>query len=301
MKRATIGSLLLGLTLVAAPAWTQEVIGGHDETSEVMAPMWATGAPTPGIAPALAATHLLVSEVIVTPTPAELVEIHNPLGVPVDLTNVYLTDAWFSPSAGVINSYHLIPSGTLVITTNTDFAVRFPAGSSIPAGGTIVVALYGPGVDSTFGAGTADYEVTSVSPSIPDMINVGNNVPPISANATTLTNGSEFIMLFYWDGASDNVCDIDYVTWGSSSGTSRVDKTGLAIDGPDGDAAATPYNPDTPIASQSNVTAPGGGSSVARVAGPEGVETLVGGNGCVPGGPTPVLRPSWGKIKSLYR
>lgn len=302
MQRATTVLAVVATALLAPMALhAQQVVGGHDETSESSAAVWATGAPTPGTAPLLVADHLLVSEVVVTPTPAELVEIHNPTGADVDLTNYYLTDAWFVPTPGSPTSYHLLPTGTLQVTTNTDFVMRFPAGATIPAGGTIVVALYGPGVDSTYGAGTADYEITSVSPTIPDMINVGNNTPPIAANATTLTNGSEFIMLFYWDGESDNVCDIDYVTWGTSSGTSRVDKTGQAVDGPDADAVATPYNADTPVAAQSAVTAPGAGSSTARVAGPEGVETLVGGNGCILGGPTPNQKTTWGGLKLIYR
>ncbi len=283
----------------ALPALAQQMIGGHNETSEPNAGLWAVGPLSPGVVPPLAAAHLLVTEVVVTPTAHEMIEIHNPSAAVVDLSKYYLTDAWFVTPP--VNSYHLLPTGTFSITTNTDFCMRFPAGATIPAGGTLVIALYGPGIDSTFGAGTADYEITSVSPLIPDMVNVGNNVPPIGAGATTLTNGAEFIMLFYWDGVSDNVCDIDYVTWGASSGTSRVDKTGLAVDGPDADAIATPYFPDSPIAGQSAVTAPGAGSSVARTGGAEGAETPSGGNGCLPGGPTPALQSTWGQLKLLYR
>jgi hypothetical protein len=302
MRFASILSVLVILAVAAvAPAGAQQVFGGHDETSEPNAGLWTVQGLTPGTAGPIAAAHLLVTEVAVTPTPVELIEIHNPGGSAVDLTNYYLTDAWFVPAGGSPSAYHLLPSGTFQITTNTDFCVRFPAGASIPAGGSLVIALYGPGVDSTFGAGTADYEITSVSPGIPDMINVGNNNPAIGAGATTLTNGSEFIMLFYWDGVSDNVCDIDYVTWGPSSGTSRVDKTGLAVDGPDGDAIPTPYFNDTAIAAQSSVTAPGAGFSVERTGAAEGAETPTGGNGCIAGGPTPTRTRTWGEVKTIYR
>ncbi len=94
---------------------------------------------------------------------------------------------------------------------------------------------------------------------------------------------------------------MDYVTWGASSGLSRVDKTGLATDGPDGDAIATSYNPDTPIASQSAITPNSTvGTSAARLGGVEGVEGS-GGNGCIPGGPTPTIKSTWGKVKTIYR
>lgn len=284
---------VVALTL-AVPAGAQQVIGGHNETSELNTG-WATGMPSVGTAPVLTGAHLLLTEIIVTPTTNELIEIHNPGSTAVDLSKYYLTDSWFVP--GPV-SYHSLPAGPPALGSNTDFIVKFPTGASIGAGQTIVVALYGPGVDSTFGAGQADYEITSVSAAIPDMVNASTQ--NLTANATTLTNGSEFVMLFFWDGASDNVCDVDYVTWGTSSGTSRVDKTGLSVDGPDGDALATSYNADTPIASQSAVTAPGAGSSVARIAGAEGVEGT-GGNGCVSGGPTASDRSTWGKVKVLYR
>ena len=290
---------VLGIVVAAAPAGAQQIFGGHNETSEPNAGLWAVGPVTPGIAPPLAAAHLLLSEVVVTPTTNEMIEIHNPTASPVDLSKYYLTDAWFVTPP--VNSYHLLPTGTFSITTSTDFCMRFPPGAGIPPGGTVVVGLYGPGVDSTFGAGTVDYEITSVSPLIPDMINVGANVPAIGAGATTLTNGSEFVMLFYWDGVSDNVCDIDYVTWGPSTGTSRVDKTGLAADGPDAGAVATPYFPDTPIAAQSTVVAPAGGSSVARLPGAEGPELPSGGNGCIAGGPTATQESTWGQVKVRYR
>ena len=297
---------ILMMTLVicfalAAPAMAQQIKGGHDETSEVNNPRWATGALTPGVAPALTGIHLLVSEFCVTPTPHEFIEIYNPTSETVDLSKYYLTDAWYEavpPTSG----YYQLPAGTLNITTNTDFCARFPAGATIPAGGVIVVACYGAGVDSSFGVGTVDYEVTPSSVTIPDMVSVGQSpLNPIQCGATGLSNSAELVMLFYWDGASDNVCDVDYVTWGSAGATTRVDKTGFATDGPDPDAIATMYNNDTADALQSPAPAPTViGQSSARTMLPEGVEAA-NGNGCVSGGPTPVNNSSWGQIKTLYR
>jgi len=286
------------LTLVLAASASAQVVGGHDETSETNSTGWATGTPTPGTAPAGTGDHLLVTEVVVTPTAVEFFEIHNPTSETIDLTDYYVSDAWFQPASGPPLSYALLPSGTLVLGSNTDFLARFPAGATIAPGETQVVALYGPGVDSTFGAGTVDYEITSVSGSIPDMINVSGVAA--TANVTTLTNGAEFVMLFRWNGVTDNVCDVDYVTWGASSGTSRVDKTGIAVDGPDGDATATPYLPDTPIAAQSAVSAPTSGSSVARISTTESVEVAAGGNGCVDVA-TSSRSATWGNLKVRYR
>jgi hypothetical protein len=288
--------LVLGFALTL-PALALN-IGGHDETSEVNQPRWATGAPTVGVAPALTGIHLLISEVAVQGSPVEFIEIYNPTTEPVDLTNYYLTDAWYVPGTGPISAYYQLPAGTLLITTNTDFCSRFPSGAMIMPGGTIVVALYGAGIDSAYGVGKSNYEVTPSSPGIPDLISVGGN--QMTCGTTTLTNGSEFVMLFCWDGLQDNVCDVDYVTWGSSSGTSRVDKTGLAIDGPDPDLVPTPYKNDTPIANQSAVAAPAAGSSVARVLLPEGVEAA-NGNGCCWIPATAVEYSTWGQIKTLYR
>ncbi|MFH0778289.1 MAG: hypothetical protein V2A71_06615, partial [Candidatus Eisenbacteria bacterium] len=196
--------LMLALVFAFAlslPAQAQQTIGGHDETSEVNNPRWANGAPTPGVAPALTAVHLLVSEFAVTLTQVEFIEIYNPTAEPVALGNYYLSDAWYEPAGLPIEGYFRLPEAGYLITTNTDFNVRFPAGAVIQPGQVIVIALYGPGIDSTYGVGTADYEVSSVDPNIPDMINVGNN--QVTAGTTTLTNSSEFAMLFYWDGVSD--------------------------------------------------------------------------------------------------
>jgi uncharacterized protein len=288
---------VLAIALAAGVASAQSV-GGHDETSEQNATGWTTGTATPGTVTAGAGTHLLITEIVVTPTPAEFFEIHNPTSESIDLTDYYVSDAWVQPAGGDAVGYHLLPTGTLVIGSNTDFLVRFPAGATIAPGETQVIALYGPGVDSTYGAGTVDYEITSVSGAIPDMINVGGVAA--SANTTTLTNGSEFIVLFRWNGQTDNVCDVDYVTWGTSSGTSRVDKTGVVVDGPDGDAVGTPYLADTPIAAQSSVAAPAFGTSVARTSATESVEGAAGGNGCVDVA-TPSKPSTWGNLKARYR
>ena len=287
---------------LAAPVTAQQIKGGHNETSEALNSGWVTlTPPTPGTPPVVTASHLLITEFATTGTTVEFFEVYNPTADPVDLTNYYVTDAWYE-GVTPYQGYHLYPGGTFQITTNTDFAARFPAGAVIQPGAGICIALYAPGIDSTYGVGTSDYEICIV-PGHPaaDMIMVGNNVPAWAAGATTITNTQEFLMLFYWDGISDNVCDVDYVTFGTATTTNRVDKTGVSVDGPDIDAVATMYNADTADASQTYVTAAGAGSSKQRSAAVEGAETLTGGNGCVAGGPTAINNSTWGQIKALYR
>src|SRR5689334_21413153 len=75
------------------------------------------------LTPALAAAQskLLLTEVVMNPTPAEYIEIHNPGAVEVDLTNYYLAD---------YATYYAVVTSTAPV--NTDFVVRFPAGAKIP-------------------------------------------------------------------------------------------------------------------------------------------------------------------------
>ncbi len=98
-------------------------------------------------------------------------------------------------------------------------------------------------------------------------------------NQGGLTNGGEVVVLYHWDGATDLVQDLDYAVWGDK--VEAVDKTGVAIDGPDPDSTTTTYFNDTAIASQ-DVTSIAShliGESYTRVDKDEGTETLVAGNG----------------------
>jgi hypothetical protein len=83
-----------------------------------------------------------------------------------------------------------------------------------------------------------------------------------------LTNSSEDLILYQWDGASGAVLDVDYFIWGSNASV-RTDKTGVS-----GFAA------DTPVASQRPITASAAvGTSYQRACYNETTETSSGGNG----------------------
>ena len=232
-----------------------------------------------GPEPQPTAERLLLSELVVTPTGGEYVEIFNPNGFAVDLSNVYLTDATFGPG-GVF--YYNVVTGVLADAGGggfSDFHARFPDGAQIGAGEFQTVALAGSGAFFAEYGTDPDYELYEdggAADAIPDM----REALPGSINGQGgLTNSGEVAVLYFWDGASDLVTDLDYVVWGDKD--EAVDKTGVAIDGPDADLDATAYQADTALAAQ-DVVFPGGhsgGESFARVDFNEGTEAGSGGNG----------------------
>ena len=205
----------------------------------------------------MAQNHLLISEIEVSPSSAEFIEIFNPNPFPVALDSVYLTD---------YNTYYEMVQGTFTSVT-TDFLVKFPDGATIDSAGVLVIALDGAGF-----SGSADYEIKGTSSTVPDMV----ALTPVSS--ASLAN-SEIIMLFYWDGVSDLVKDIDYAMWGSTT-SNFVDKSGVSIDGPDPDSQPSTYLNDTPVSNQSKFyPAPISGKSMTRTSLAEIGETFTGGNG----------------------
>ncbi len=208
--------------------------------------------------------HLVISEVSVGPDAGEFVEIWNPTAAAIDLTDVYLSDN---------STYVDIASGGawMPITNNmgTDFLARFPAGTSIPADGVIVIGFndtyftqFNSCPDFYMGAAPLACNNTMVPVMLPG--SMGSLV-----DAANLSNAREMLMLFTWSGNTNQTLkDIDYVTWGDMfEAGSRADKTGVAG-----------YQPDTAPASQKAAPAPMPGSSVERCA-VDSSETLTGGNG----------------------
>lgn len=218
--------------------------------------------------------HLLISEFVVTPTDGEFIEIYNPTFSTIDLSNYYLTDDVSTSNPDYVK---VVNGAAALSVASFDFLVKFPAGASIAPGGVKVIAFSGAGFKTTY-AVTPDYEIIGTDTTVTDMVSLA-----ATANAG-LTNTSESIVLFTWDGQSDLVQDVDYVVWGNKN--TAVDKTGLAIDGPDADSNPSTYKNDTPGASQTVVNADNDsdfqphetGSSAARNA-PEAGERLSGGNG----------------------
>ena len=221
--------------------------------------------------------HLLVSEIVVTPTAGEFIEIHNPTGGAIDLSDYYVTDATFAP--GGTFYYNIVTGSNAGGGSFGDFHARFPSGASIGAGEYQTLALAGS-TDflATYGAlPTYElYEDDAAPDAVPDM----REALPGSINGQGgLSNSGEVVILYTWDGAADLVQDIDYVLWGDKA--EAVDKTGVSIDGPDPDSTPSTYLPDTAISAQ-EVVAGGShpfGESFERFDFDEGTETSTGGNG----------------------
>ncbi len=178
----------------------------------------------------IAQEHLLLSEAVLTPPSGEYIEIYNPTGSTVDLTNYYLSDdedyALYPGTFGIGPAPTIIPS---------DFIAQFPAGAEINAGQVLTIAFNDTGFFATFGL-HADFEIQSTDAGTPDMLqsNVGASA--------SLTNTGENACLFWWDGLTDLVSDVDMVNLGTPSSINDIgDKTGVEVDGPDADTLKTMY------------------------------------------------------------
>jgi len=259
--------------------------GGGVATKPAAAPLYSqtytvVAAPEPTEYPPL----LLLTEVCVQGSAQEFVEIVNPTGAAVDLSNYYLTDAIHATASQYYWNIVLPnPSQTTVGGgLFTDFHARFPDGATIAAGDTITISVPGSDAFLTSWGILPDYELFedgSGPDDVPDM----REVFPGSINGGTipsLTNTGETMILYYWNGATDLVTDIDVFTWGTGT-TYLFSKTGVSMDGPDADTTPTAYLPDTATGSQQVfATAPHDfGSSYQRVDGNEGTEVKTGGNG----------------------
>ena len=221
---------------------------------------------------------LLLAEIVVTPDSAEFVEIVNAGTETIDLGDVYLTDATFANGSVF---YYQIVQGAGGGGGFSDFHARFPAGAMIAAGERQTLALSGSGGFGAAYGNAPTYELfeDGTPDGIPDMREAFagsiNNQGSLSGGI----NNGEVLVLYHWDGQSDRVADLDYALWGDQ--IEAVDKTGVAIDGPDADAASSPYLPDTAIAQQAviAISEHAAGESWQRADLDEGSEVAAGGNG----------------------
>ena len=205
------------------------------------------------------ADHLVFSEVVLTPSDGEYVQITNPTANDIDMSDYYLTDA----TDGSGNAYYNLPSGSGYWSgSGFDFICRFPAGYSLAAGASMKVSLRdNESYVNTYGESAN----LSLNEDLLDAINGSST----KGNASTpkLDNTSETLVLFYWDGTSATVKDVDYLLWGGN--TYGIDKS-----------AVTGYQSDTPVCSQSFMAVHATNEKLIRAenAG-EGSESQSSGNG----------------------
>jgi hypothetical protein len=291
---AVLAALAASAALAGGPAAEAHFTGGHDETHEDLAAHFVMCAchPEPhvqGAAPG--GTHLLVREIVVAGAAgAEFIEVWNPTLSPVALDEVHLSNHRESGTG-----FFRIAEAGYAVSPGAGFTARFPAGATLAPGAVCVVAVRGTQFYSRY-LQIADYELIPGCPFAPDMVRVGATAPLADA---VLDDAHGFVALFRWDGASDLVCDEDYVCWGAGGALGRVDRTGVSVDGPDLDAIPTVYRDDTPAAEQHACAAPPAGSGLHRTDAPEAGEAGPG-NGCLDG-VVAARAPTWGALKARYR
>jgi hypothetical protein len=199
-----------------------------------------------------AGPHLLLSEVAMTPAGHEFIEIVNPTASAVDLTHYYLSDS---------GAYYKLPAGAPNLGAS-DFIVKFPANAMIAAHSVITVAT---DTAANFMAAYGSMPTYSIT---------DGSITSVAANSTpTLTDAGEMVVLFYWDGSTALVFDVDLLLAGVPTAANSIDpaRSGYAQLG-----CTYATDADT-IAAQTN--APGSGKSTKRLALETGHETQTGGNG----------------------
>jgi hypothetical protein len=220
-----------------------------------------------GIGDVCESNHLLLTEICVQPTKNEFIEIHNPGSAPVALSNYYL---WDATQHSQDREYWLIAGLTGV--ESHDFVVRFPD-ETIGAGEFKTIAVSPTGDFATAYGKNPDYSVRGDGSG-----GTVNMEQVLVGTELGLSNGGEVVVLFFWDGTSDLVKDVDYVVWGDKNEAS--DKTGVTV-------GSSTFLPDTAVADQESLSGhqgnpddPATWKSMQRQADlMEGNEKTTGGNG----------------------
>jgi hypothetical protein len=151
------------------------------------------------------ANHIIFSRIVVSPDAAEMIAIYNPTDGPIPLSNYYLSDA----ESGT-NKYYNLPTEENYWSSNfTDFIVRFPD-IDINSQETIYISLSdGTQFEGYYGF-LPNIILSDMSSAIEGQTTIGL-VPDLHDN-------NEVLILFYWDGSSELVEDVDYFYWGDTQG-----------------------------------------------------------------------------------
>jgi len=167
------------------------------------------------------ADHIIFNKIITYPDQAEMIEIYNPTDNTINLENYYITDA---TSTG--NYYFNLPSGSDYWSgSGRDFIAKFP-NISIPAGDNLSISIITSEAFFSYFGNNPDLSLTE------DMLSVDESESTIGL-AVDLKDSKECLILFYWDGESELVQDVDYFIWGSTTyGVSKTTDDGYLDDTP---------------------------------------------------------------------
>lgn len=227
-------------------------------------------APLPIDAQPAVGAHLLVTEVK-TVDNSEFVEIYNPTDQTISLRNYYLTDH---------QSYHLLPgvvagNTTQPTTDASDVLARFPVGATIAPRQVITVAFDAVGYETAF-TSVPTYTIQELGNSMAmEVLWIGATTPNPG-----LTNAGEMVALFFWDGAADNVKDVDLFVAGAAPTAANNFVAKTAVDGPDVDTMTTAYAIDSAVPPIDMATDTPNATSYKRILLESGQETQAGtGNG----------------------
>ncbi|SVC08281.1 uncharacterized protein METZ01_LOCUS261135, partial [marine metagenome] len=220
------------------------------------------------------ADHLLLTQVITQPDEAESISIHNPTNSTINLRNYYICDD---------NEYYLIQTNSISSSNISGYTAQFPD-MIIDAGETMVI-VFNENYQEFFGEDfTADLLMFgSNDNSLNGHIGFGND---------KIEETAEIIILFYWDGESELIKDVDYFSWSSLEGINLngINKSGISN-----------YQDDTSIENQFYYTEKSlSYHAYSRIDMEESTETQVNGNGITGHDETSEnLRDSW-KIIELF-
>ncbi|HCL00175.1 MAG TPA: hypothetical protein DHW42_08760 [Candidatus Marinimicrobia bacterium] len=207
--------------------------------------------------------HLVISEIVLQPKEREFVKIYNLTDAALDLSNYYLTDG-----TDTVNGkfYYNLPIGSDFHSgSGTDFMVRFPDAYSIPAKSSILISIMTKSAYETNYGETPDLSIKE------DFRHAVDTMSTIGTAPYYLDDYKETLVLFYWDGSSPTVQDVDYILWGSTD--YAIDKSAVA-----GYAADTPVDQQKFIPWFEIFQVHDNGQKLKRIS-DEGTESQSGGNG----------------------
>jgi len=155
--------------------------------------------------------HLVLNRITITPNAGEMVSIFNPSSEIQSLDNYYITDATDSPDN---QFYYNIPTGTNFWSTDfRDFIAKFPSGISISPGDSLILGIRNSEVFTGYYGYSPDLTLFE---NMYDAIDGESTITEVPLSIGILDDSREALILFYWDGISSTVKDVDYFLWGGT-------------------------------------------------------------------------------------